>query len=75
MLARVFKIDVMKCECGGNFAALGAVQDLSEVRRYLKHIHIEYDPPQRGPPIQIQGSFGFEQEYDRTGAESVFGYE
>lgn len=31
MLARVFKIDVLKCECGGDIIPLGAAQDPLEV--------------------------------------------
>lgn len=70
MLAQVFKIDVLTCNCGGNLTPLGAIQDPSEVKRYLKHINTEYDPPPRGPPAHLQGSFGFEQQYEVV--ESVF---
>lgn len=69
MLARVFKIDVLKCDCGGEFTPLGAVQDPAEVRRYLKHINMEYDPPPRGPPGHVQGSLDFEKYYDSDGSE------
>lgn len=72
MLARVFKIDVMKCDCGGDLTPLGAVQDQAEIKRYLKHINMEYDPPPRGPPGHVQGSLDFEQQDDSTDAESVF---
>jgi hypothetical protein len=68
MLARVFKLDVLKCVCGGDLTPLGSVQDPDEVRRYLKHTNIDYDPPSRGPPGEIQGSFGFEQQYENEGA-------
>ena len=61
MLSRVFKIDVLKCYCGGDLKPLGAVQDPAEVRRYLKHCNIEYDPPPRGPPKLVQDSFEFDQ--------------
>jgi len=61
MLSRVFKIDVLKCDCGGDLKPLGAVQDPAEVRRYLKHCNIEYDPPPRGPPKLVQDSFEFDQ--------------
>mgnify|MGYP006899652038 CR=1 FL=1 len=72
MLARVFKLDVLKCDCGGDLTPLGAIQDPAEVKRYLKHMNIDYDPPPRGPPRQMQGSFGFEQQYDTATAEPVF---
>ena len=72
MLARVFKLDVLKCVCSGDLTPLGSVQDPDEVRRYLKHTNIEYDPPPRGPPGEMQGSFGFEQQYDTDGTQTVF---
>jgi hypothetical protein len=50
-----------KCDCGGDLKPLGAVQDPAEVRRYLKHCNIEYDPPPRGPPKLVQDSFEFDQ--------------
>ncbi len=61
MLARGFKIAVLKCDCGGDLIPLGAVRDLGEVRGYLQHVNIEYDPPPRGPPKAVQGSLDFEQ--------------
>ncbi len=71
MLARVFKIDVLKCGCGGELKPLGAVQDPDQVRKYLKHVNIDYDPPVRGPPRLVQDSFEFNQpassdEYDNV---------
>jgi len=73
MLARVFKLDVLKCDCGGDLTPLGAVQDPDEVKRYLKHKNMEYHPPPRGPPGHVQGSLDFEQHYDDSdGSESVF---
>ncbi len=38
---------------------LGALRDPAEIRRYLHHVHIDYDPPPRGAPSKVQGSFGF----------------
>ena len=71
MLARVFKIDVLKCGCGGELKPLAAVQDPDQVRKYLKHVNIDYDPPVRGPPRLVQDSFEFNQpassdEYDNV---------
>lgn len=71
MLARVFKIDVLRCDCGGDLIPLGAIQDLDEVRRYLKHVNMEYDPPSRGPPAHTQGSFDFQQHYHTEDIEPV----
>jgi hypothetical protein len=51
MLAKVFKIDVTKCEgCGGEMQAMGSVQDRLSVERYLKHVGIDHKPPARAPP-------------------------
>jgi hypothetical protein len=33
---------------------------------------IEYDHPPRGPPGKMQGSFGFEEQYDIDDAKPVF---
>jgi hypothetical protein len=72
ILARVFKLDVLKPDCGGDLTPLGRVQDPSEIKKYLQHMKIEYDPPPRGPPRQMQGRFGFEQQYDNEAAEPAF---
>ena len=62
MLAQVFKIDVSSCpSCGGNMAAVCAVTDPGEVKRYLHHINVDYDPPARAPPKRVQGKFDFDQ--------------
>lgn len=75
MLARVLKIDVLACACGGQLAPLGAVQDPDQIRRYLKHSNMDYEPPPRGPPPCQQGSFGFGLHYDsdETGAAAYPG--
>ena len=59
MLSRGFKAHGLKCSCGGKFVPLGALRDPAEIRRYLQHVHMDYDPPPRSPPSQAQGSFGF----------------
>ena len=61
MLARVFKIDVLKCDgCGGKLRPVCAIIDSDSIRRYLKHMNIDYDPPPRGPPRFTQEAFDFE---------------
>ena len=51
MLAKVFGIDVLKCDkCSGQLAPVAAVMDSGSVRRYLKHINDSYEPPARAPP-------------------------
>jgi hypothetical protein len=69
MLARVFKIDVLKCSCGGDLRPLGAIKDLDQVQRYLKHAGIDCVPPSRAPPRLVQEELQFEEapseeEYD-----------
>ena len=47
MLAKTFKIDVTKRQfCQGDMRTLAAVVDALEVRRFLKHIGLDYTPPQ-----------------------------
>ena len=51
MLAKVFKIDVSKCdECGGEMRAICSVVEPSSVQKYLNHINVDYEPPARAPP-------------------------
>ena len=39
MLAKVFKIDVTKCQsCGGDLARAGAIMSQESIKRYLSHI-------------------------------------
>ncbi len=74
MLSRVFKIDVPKCDCCGDLRPLCAVQDPDQIRKYLKHVNIEYDlrhevakgavlmHQQRGPPIPLGELMGLNKE-------------
>lgn len=46
MLARVFKIDVSSCrKCGGDMVALAAITDPDGVKRYLRDLGVDTDPP------------------------------
>jgi hypothetical protein len=54
LLARVFKIDVLECECGGVMKPMGQIKNPESIRRYLKHINIGSDPPARVPPAMVQ---------------------
>ena len=50
MLAKVFKIDVTICpKCQGSLRKIAAVVDPTELRRYLKHVGLDCDPPARVP--------------------------
>ena len=63
MLAKVFKIDVTKCEhCRGEMAIMAAITNRSEVAelaRYFKHLGIEHEAPARAPPRYNEGPFEF----------------
>ena len=62
VLKHVFKVDVMVCQkCGGEMTALAAIKDHCEVRRYLRHIGLDSDPPARAPARSVQGEFDFDQ--------------
>ena len=43
-------------------AAVCAVTDVDSIRRYLKHINIDYDPPARSPPQNSQQQFDYGQD-------------
>ena len=45
MLSRVFGIDVLKCECGGELKPVSAILKGDEVKRYLRHLGLDPDPP------------------------------
>ena len=47
MLARVFKIDVLKCSFGSELRPVCAVTDPDSIRRYLNYLSINYDAPPR----------------------------
>ena len=62
MLAKVFKIDVTTCECcGGKMQKICAVLDGEGIRRYLRHLNIDPDPPQRAPARVQAMEFDFDQ--------------
>lgn len=53
-------VDVTKCpHCGGDLVKVCAVTDPVQARRYLKHVGLDYEPPQRAPPRFEQGEFTF----------------
>ena len=45
MLSRVFGIDVLKCECGSELKPVSAILKGDEVKRYLRHLGLDADPP------------------------------
>jgi hypothetical protein len=72
MLARVFKIDVSKCNsCDGDMAVVCAVTDRDSIERYLKSINIDSDPPARSPPRFNQSPVDFDGYDDGSFEEAV----
>ena len=60
-LARTFEIDVKICtNCGGELYPVAAVKDHIEAARYLKHVGLPYELPQRAPPRQVEESLLFD---------------
>lgn len=62
MLAKVFKVDVTKCACGGDLLPVCAVTERDSIKRYLEHSGIDSDPPQQAPPRRQQESFAFQDQ-------------
>ena len=60
--ARVFGIDVLKCDCGGVYRPIAAVKDPVQVSRYLFHIGLPHKPPSRAPPRRLGLEMDFDQE-------------
>ena len=45
MLSRVFGIDVVKRECGSELKPVSAILKGDEIKRYLRHLGLDTDPP------------------------------
>jgi hypothetical protein len=61
LLARTFKVDVGSCpKCGEDMEIMGAVQDSTEVQRYLRHIGISEHSPPIAAARYVQPEFGFD---------------
>ena len=58
MLARVFKLDVETCACGGKLMKVCAVNDRDSIRRYLKSQGPV--PPPRAPARYRQQELGYD---------------
>ena len=50
LLSRVFKVDVGRCQCGGELRVIAAICNPDEARRYLRHAGLASEPPARAPP-------------------------
>ena len=45
LLSKVFGIDVLKCECGSELKPVSAIIKGDEIKRYLRHLGLDADPP------------------------------
>ena len=45
LLSRVFGVDVLKCECGSELKPVSAILKGDEIKRYLRHLGLDADPP------------------------------
>ena len=45
LLSRVFGVDVLKCECGSELKPVSAIIKGDEIKRYLRHLGLDADPP------------------------------
>ena len=50
LLSRVFKVDVGRCQCGGELRVIAAICNPDEARRYLRYAGRAGEPPARAPP-------------------------
>ena len=60
LLSRVFGIDVLKCECGSELKPVSAILKGDEIKRYLRHLGLDADPPD------------LEETEDKSAAVSLF---
>ena len=45
LLSKAFGIDVLKCECGSELKPVSAILKGDEIKRYLRHLGLDADPP------------------------------
>ena len=45
LLSKVFGVDVLKCDCGSELKPVSAILKGDEIKRYLRHIGLDADPP------------------------------
>ena len=46
LLSKVFGVDVLKCDCGSELKPLSAILKGDEIKRYLRHLGLDADPPE-----------------------------
>ena len=59
LLARVFRIDILRCPCGGRRRVLTMVRDPAAIERILSHLGLLTGFPPRGPPRAVPQSLPF----------------
>ena len=42
----MFGIDVLKCDCGSELKPVSAIVKVDEIKRYLRHLGLDADPPE-----------------------------
>ena len=42
----MFGVDVLKCECGSELKPVSAIIKGDEIKRYLRHLGLDADPPE-----------------------------
>ena len=45
LLSKVFGVDVLKCACGSELKPVSAILKGDEIKRYLRHLGLDADPP------------------------------
>ena len=45
LLSKVFGVDVLKCDCGSELKPVSAILKGDEIKRYLRHLGLDADPP------------------------------
>ena len=45
LLSKVFGVDVLKCDCGSELKPVSAILKGDEIKRYLRHLGQDADPP------------------------------
>ena len=59
LMLRTFLIDVLACPCGGRRRVLSLVCDPAQIYRYLTHLGLPTDPPERAPPRAVPRALPF----------------
>src|SRR5690606_12331106 len=69
LLARTFKVDVGSCpKCGEDMEIMAAIQDTTQVQRYLRHVGIKEHPPPIAKARFVQSQLA----YDKCAYQDTF---